>query len=92
MSERRGLIDRVLDLPGDDEGDPRAATFVRGLFLGALVGAAIAGSTIWQRRQAKRSEPSVEVATVSHADAARGTPVDRGASGPSSGRSGPSRV
>ena len=28
MSERRGLIDRVLDLPGDEEGDPRAATFV----------------------------------------------------------------
>jgi hypothetical protein len=32
---------------GDDE---RASTFARGLALGALVGAAIAGSTIWQRR------------------------------------------
>jgi hypothetical protein len=35
---------------GDD--DVRATTFVRGLALGALVGAAIAGSTIWQRRHA----------------------------------------
>jgi hypothetical protein len=34
------------------EDDQRASTFARGLALGALVGAAIAGSTIWQRRQA----------------------------------------
>jgi hypothetical protein len=33
---------------GDDQ---RATTFARGLLLGALVGAAIAGSTIWQRRR-----------------------------------------
>ena len=33
---------------GDDQ---RAATFARGLILGALVGAAIAGSTLWQRRR-----------------------------------------
>lgn len=77
MSERRGLIDRVLELPGDDDGDPRAATFVRGLFLGALVGAAIAGSTIWQRRHAAResarhgtagvdSSPSVEADSTNH--------------------------
>ena len=84
MSERRGLVDRILDLPGDGDGDPRATTFVRGLFLGALVGAAIAGSTIWQRRQANRSEPTAEVAAASHADAAAETPADRGGSGPSS--------
>ena len=30
-------------------GDPRSGTFVRGLTAGALVGAAIAGSTIWSR-------------------------------------------
>ena len=37
---------------GDDQ---RAATFARGLILGALVGAAIAGSTIWSRiRDARR--------------------------------------
>ena len=83
MSERRGLIDRVLELPGEDDGDPRAATFVRGLFLGALVGAAIAGSTIWQRRQARRSAPNAEGAPVSPVDATDGTPVDRSGSGPS---------
>ena len=36
-----------------DEDDQRATTFARGLALGALVGAAIAGSTIWQRRHAR---------------------------------------
>jgi hypothetical protein len=39
---------------GDDQ---RAATFARGLVLGALVGAAIAGSTIWQRRHGRSSKP-----------------------------------
>ncbi len=33
--------------------DPRAGSFARGMVLGALVGAAIAGSTVWQRRQAR---------------------------------------
>lgn len=44
-------LSRAADVAtGDDE---RAATFARGLILGALVGAAIAGSTIWQRRHAR---------------------------------------
>jgi hypothetical protein len=30
------------------------STFMRGLAVGALVGAAIAGSTIWERRQRRR--------------------------------------
>ena len=37
--------------------DPRVATFARGLALGTLVGAAIAGSTIWQRRHAESKAP-----------------------------------
>ena len=37
-----------------DPADQRATTFARGLALGALVGAAIAGSTIWQRRHARQ--------------------------------------
>jgi hypothetical protein len=41
-----------------EERDHRASTFARGLALGALVGAAIAGSTIWQRRTANRTLPS----------------------------------
>ena len=40
---------RVVEQATDD--DVRATNFVRGLALGALVGAAIAGSTIWQRRR-----------------------------------------
>ena len=40
-----------------DTGDERASTFARGLALGALVGAAIAGSTLWQRHLARRSRP-----------------------------------
>lgn len=38
-----------------ETGDERAITFARGLALGALVGAAIAGSTLWQRRQARQT-------------------------------------
>jgi hypothetical protein len=42
-----------------DDSDRRATTFARGLALGALVGAAIAGSTIWQRRLSRgRREPA----------------------------------
>ena len=37
-------------LLGEDDGHA-SATFVRGLTLGALIGAAIAGSAIWHRRQ-----------------------------------------
>jgi hypothetical protein len=49
-------LSRAADVArGDDE---RAATFARGLVLGALVGAAIAGSTIWQRRQARLAAKS----------------------------------
>ena len=50
MSDRESIVDRLVGAVGDGE-DPRAAQFVRGLALGALVGAAIAGSTIWQRRR-----------------------------------------
>jgi hypothetical protein len=51
---------------GDDQ---RATTFARGLILGALVGAAIAGSTLWQRR--RQAGPSLP-ASASSASA----PVD----------------
>ena len=52
MSDNDSLIARLSQaaeaVTGDDQ---RATTFARGLILGALVGAAIAGSTIWQRRR-----------------------------------------
>jgi hypothetical protein len=44
---------------GDDD-DRRATTFARGLALGALVGAAIAGSAIWQRRHAAAEPAELE--------------------------------
>jgi len=46
------LIRAVTRGSTDEDRDRRASTFARGLAMGALVGAAIAGSTIWQRRQA----------------------------------------
>ncbi len=36
--------------------DPRLAPFLRGISIGALVGAAIAGSTIWSRRGRRDGE------------------------------------
>jgi hypothetical protein len=48
---------RAVDPEGDD--GTRASNFARGLVLGALVGAAIAGSTIWQRRHARPVKPPV---------------------------------
>jgi hypothetical protein len=49
------LVRSVVGGSGDDERDQRTSTFARGVALGVLVGAAIAGSTIWQRRQAHAS-------------------------------------
>jgi hypothetical protein len=43
---------------GDGDDDVRATTFARGLVLGALVGAAVAGSAIWQRRHARSTNAS----------------------------------
>ncbi len=59
---------------GRDDDDQRATTFARGLALGALVGAAIAGSTMWQRRHARAGAPSPAVAE------SRSEPVARGES------------
>jgi hypothetical protein len=53
------------------EGDPRVATFARGLVLGALVGAAIAGSTIWQRRHG-RANPAPRATVLADAPTADG--------------------
>jgi hypothetical protein len=51
VSKSLEAVARALARRPDDD-DQRASTFARGLALGALVGAAIAGSTIWQRRHA----------------------------------------
>jgi hypothetical protein len=48
MAKRVRLPGRVR--PGRTGPDPRLLAFARGLALGALVGAAIAGSSLWSRR------------------------------------------
>ena len=56
MSDRDAIpkpLDAVFRAIGGPGNDERASTFARGLALGALVGAAIAGSTIWQRRHVR---------------------------------------
>jgi hypothetical protein len=58
---------RAVGRGGHDADDRRASTFARGLALGALVGAAIAGSTIWQRRHAEGPGPTATATSVGHA-------------------------
>jgi len=58
----RGLETLIRTIAGGasaEERDQRASTFARGLAIGALVGAAIAGSTIWQRRQTRPAPPAL---------------------------------
>lgn len=50
-----GVIRRIEEAAAGDE--ERASTFARGVALGVLVGAAIAGSTLWQRRHASGARP-----------------------------------
>jgi hypothetical protein len=88
MSDRTDLpapVDAIVRALGgaSPEADERASTFARGLALGALVGAAIAGSAIWQRRQARRVQPGADSpGTAAFGDPAasheRGSGMQRG--------------
>lgn len=69
-----GMIRAVAGGTGEDR-DERASTFARGLALGALVGAAIAGSTIWGRRHARTSGAGTE---AGQEPAAADADVERG--------------
>jgi hypothetical protein len=69
ISKSLEAVTRALARRPDDD-DQRASTFARGLALGALVGAAIAGSTIWQRRHARMAMLPVEPADATGEDAA----------------------
>ena len=74
MSDDRGVpapieaLIRAVAGGSGGTGDERAGTFARGLALGALVGAAIAGSTIWQRHLA-RARRDVDPARADETDA-----------------------
>ena len=58
-------LDRLLGAVEQTDGeDVRATTFVRGLALGALVGAAVAGSTIWQRRHGRPAKRSADIVST----------------------------
>jgi len=50
-------------------GHQQHSVFLRGLSLGALVGAAIAGSTIWDRRRARRNRADETAAPSKGRDA-----------------------
>jgi hypothetical protein len=45
----------------DEPGDHTTASFLRGLTLGALIGAIIAGSSLWSRRRRRRAKPAARV-------------------------------
>jgi hypothetical protein len=49
------LLERLVPGVTSPDDPPTVGSFVRGLAIGALVGAAIAGSTLWQRRRSRGS-------------------------------------
>jgi hypothetical protein len=50
----RSALERLVpELTPPDDASPFVSTFLRGLAIGALVGAAIAGSAILQRRRSR---------------------------------------
>ena len=68
MTQPRSPIQGLTDLSEMlDHEQPRISKFLRGLAIGALVGAAIAGSTIWQRRLARRSGDRATISDSSEA-------------------------
>jgi hypothetical protein len=62
-------IDSLREVLRGDDASSSGTTFMRGLTLGALLGAAIAGSALWQRRARAKHAPSpdeeADEATVS---------------------------
>jgi hypothetical protein len=53
------------DASSDADADPRVASFLRGVTIGALVGAAIAGAALWERAARRRA---AEAATTGDDD------------------------
>ena len=78
MSDRdQGLVETVREALRGEEGASGGTTFMRGLTLGALLGAAVAGSAIWQRRgrcrlQRPATDPDIATTEASVLDAPEG--------------------
>jgi hypothetical protein len=63
-------LETVRDVLAGDDGGTTGATFMRGLTLGALLGAAVAGSALWRRARAtRRTEAQTALSDDSDADA-----------------------
>ena len=52
---RRARAKAAAESGSEGDGDPRVAAFLRGVTIGALVGAAIAGSALWERAVRRRA-------------------------------------
>jgi hypothetical protein len=63
-STRSALERLVPELAPPDDASPVVSTFLRGLAIGALAGAAIAGSALLQRRRARNEVPDPEVGSA----------------------------
>ena len=53
-------LESVREVLRGDEASSSGTTFMRGLTLGALIGAAIAGSALWQRRARSKEQLSLD--------------------------------
>ena len=60
-NDARSALERLVpELAPPDDTSPLVSTFLRGLALGALAGAALAGSVLIQRRRAREDAAMTE--------------------------------
>ena len=79
MSGReQGIVETVREALRGEEGASTGTTFMRGLTLGALIGAAVAGSAIWQRRGRRRLQRPATVPDSMTTEAPLDAPVVEG--------------
>ena len=76
---RDTLLDRLTGGATQASDDPRIAQFVRGVALGALVGAAVAGSTLWGRRRTSTRPATTDRPALPPPAARPDQPSDSGA-------------